>query len=105
MLPTLVQGQVTWTTPTVTTFQYIYSASVAINGKQFSSTFYESLFAQYSLTPGMPYAGYYSGSFGAISGCQPGSTITITATVNGVTKSASGPCPAPGATSGISLSF
>ena len=103
--PTLVQGQVTWTTSDTHGFQYIYSASVAINGKQFSSIFYESIFAQYQLIPGMPYAGYYSGSFGAISGCQSGSNITITATINGVTKSASGLCPTVGATSGISLNF
>ncbi|MHB2035615.1 MAG: ice-binding family protein [Nitrososphaerales archaeon] len=103
--PSLVDGSITWTTATYQGSQYIFPASVAINGKQFSTTFYESIFAQYELVPGEPYAGYYSGSFGAISGCQPGSTITITATVNGVTESASGLCPAEGATSVISLVF
>ena len=31
-----------------------------------------------------PYAGFYGGTFGAVSGCQPGPTITLTATVNGL---------------------
>jgi hypothetical protein len=103
--PSLVQGNVVWYTPDVHGFQYIYPASVAINGKQFSALFYESLFAQYELVPGSPYAGYYSGTFGAVSGCQPGSSITVTATVDGVTQSATGACPSIGTISGISLVF
>jgi len=103
--PPLVEGNVIWYTPTLQHFQYIYPAGVAINGKQFSSVFYESLLEQYQLVPGLPYAGYYSGTFGAISGCQPGANITITATVSGSTESASGTCPAGGSILSISLQF
>ena len=104
-LTSYVYGNVTWTTPTYQGFQYIFPASVAINGKQFSATFYESLYAQFQLIPSLPYAGFYGGTFGAISGCQQGATITLTATVNGVTKSASGLCPAAGNTTSINMSF
>ena len=103
--PTLVDGSITWTTPTYLGLVYIYPASVAINGKPFSSTFYESLYAQFQLIPGLPYAGYYQGTFGAISSCQPGSSVTITATVGGITKSATGICPNAGSTSSITMSF
>ncbi|MDG6922666.1 MAG: Ig-like domain repeat protein, partial [Nitrososphaerota archaeon] len=103
--PAIVYGNVTWYTPTYQGFQYVYPASVAINGKQFSSTFYESLIAQFQLVPGQQYAGYYQGTFGAISGCQEGATITITATVNGMTESTSALCPAPGNSTSISLNF
>jgi hypothetical protein len=101
----IVYGHVTWTTPTYQGFQYFFTASVSINGVQFSAIFTESLYAQYQLTPTLPYAGFYGGTFGAISGCQPGSTITLTATVNGLTKSASALCPAYGNSTAINLSF
>jgi hypothetical protein len=101
----LVRGNVSWITPNYQGIQYMYPASVAINGQQFSVTFYESLFAQSQLVPGLPYSGYYSGTFEAISGCQPGANITISATVDGVTDSASGTCPAMGVDLSISLVF
>lgn len=103
--PPLMDGNVIWSTSTYVGFEYIYPVSVAINGVPFSTTFFESLFAQYEPGPGSPFAGYYTGSFGAIAGCQPGSVITITATVNGVTQSASGLCPGAGDTSSIMMSF
>ena len=85
--------------------QYIFPASIAINGKQFSATFYESLFAQFQLVPGGQYAGYCAGTFGAISGCQQGVNITLTVTMNGATKSASALCPADGNSTSINLIF
>ncbi|MDG6905661.1 MAG: hypothetical protein JRN20_07750 [Nitrososphaerota archaeon] len=91
--------------PTYQGFQYVYTASIAINGKQFSAVFTETLYAQYQLVPGLPYAGYYGSTFGAISGCQQGATITLTATVNGVTKSGSALCPAVGNSTSINMSF
>ena len=100
-----VYGNVTWTTPTYQGFQYLFSASVAINGKPFSAVFTESLYAQFQLVPSLPYAGFYGSTFGAISGCQPGSMITLTATVSGLTKSASALCPGYGNSTSINLSF
>jgi hypothetical protein len=103
--PSLVDGNVTWITPTYQGMQYIFPVSVAINGAQFSAVFDETLIAQDQLIPGEPYAGYYSGTFGAVSGCQPGANITITATVAGVTKSGSELCPGLGNTTSINLNF
>jgi hypothetical protein len=100
-----VDGNVIWYNPTVQGTEYVYPASVAINGVQFSATFYESLAPQYLPVRGLLYAGYYSGTFAAISGCQPGASITITATVNGVTESATGTCPAVGSALVVSLVF
>ena len=57
-----------------------------------------------SSRPQLPYAGFYGSTFGAISGCQPGSMITLTATVSGLTKSASALCPGYGNSTSINLS-
>jgi hypothetical protein len=100
-----VYGNVTWTTPTFQGLQYIFPATVSINGQLFSSTFYESLFAQFKLVIGLPYAGYYNGTFWAISGCQQGSNITLTVSIKGVVGSGTVACPAPGNTKYINLSF
>ncbi|MGA2876589.1 MAG: hypothetical protein ABSE82_13755, partial [Nitrososphaerales archaeon] len=103
--PAIVNGNVTWSGATYQGFQYIFPASLAINGKQFSATFYESIFAQTQPVPNGNFSGTYIGTFGAIGGCQQGSNITITATVNGITKSASSVCPALGNSIAIRLSF
>ena len=103
--PPLVLGNITWYTPAYQGLEYFFPASVAINGRQFSATFYESLIAQFQLVPGEPYAGYYAGTFGAISGCQEGSNITLTATVNGTTESGWTLCPAAGKTTTINMNF
>ncbi|MGA2874923.1 MAG: hypothetical protein ABSE82_05195 [Nitrososphaerales archaeon] len=100
----LVYGNITWTTPIQGT-QYILPASLAINGVQFSASFYESLFPQYQLVSGNTYSGYYGGTFAAISGCSYGATITLTVTVNGLSKSASAICPGSDGTAAIDLSF
>jgi hypothetical protein len=103
--PSIVYGNVTWSGVAYQGLQYIFPASVAINGRQFSSTFYESIFAQTQLVPNGNFTGTYTGLFGAISGCQEGSTITITATVGGATESGSGRCPAFGNSMAIDLFF
>lgn len=101
----VVLGNITWTTPTLQGFQYVFPVSIAINGVQFGSTFSESLFPQYQLAVGNSYAGYYGGTFAAISGCSSGATITLTATVNGVTKTGSAICPGSGSSATINLNF
>jgi len=101
----IVYGNVTWSGATYQGLQYIFPASVAINGRQFSSTFYESIIAQTQLVPNGNFTGTYTGLFGAISGCQEGSTSTITATVGGATKSESGRCPAFGDSTVVDLLF
>jgi|GEM_PF-4351517 len=101
----IVYGNATWSGTTYQGLQYIFPASVAINGRQFSSTFYESIFAQTQLVPNGNFSGTYTGMFGAISGCQEGSTITITATVGGATKSESGRCPGLGDSTVVNLFF
>ena len=93
--PSIVYGNVTWSGVAYQGLQYIFPASVAINGRQFSSTFYESIFAQTQLVPNGNFTGTYTGLFGAISGCQEGSTITITAAVGGATESGYRPVSCP----------
>lgn len=103
--PSIVYGNVTWSGVAYHGQQYIFPASVAINGRQFSATFYESIFAETQLVPDGNFTGTYTGMFGAISGCQEGSTITITATVGGATQSDSGRCPAFGNSTVVNLFF
>lgn len=100
-----VEGHVTWYTNQYQSSQYIFPASISINGIRYSSVFYESIQPQYELIPGMPYAGYYSGTFGAISGCENGVNITITTTINGITESSSAICPSPGNAATINFVF
>ncbi len=101
----IVQGNIIWTTSTYDGFQYIFPVSVAINGVQFSATFYESLFAQFQLGANPSFTGAYIGTFSVISGCEQGATITITATVDGVAESASGVCPGSANSTAINISF
>jgi hypothetical protein len=51
------------------------------------------------------YLGYYAGTVGAVSGCSPGSSITITVSYLAATNSTSAICPAVGNTLDVDLTL
>jgi hypothetical protein len=69
-----------------------------------TSSFYESIVAQYGGVP-YSYLGYYYGSFAPISGCQQGINDTITITVLGQMYTKSAACPAQGHTAYINFTL
>ena len=93
--PSLVNANVTIFAP-YSTHQVLLQANVAINGRMFSSTFYEGATAQYGDRPNGTYGylGYYQTIFGAVSGCQQGHSVAVEVTYNGVTQSQTATCPA-----------
>ena len=93
--PSMVNANVTIFAP-YSNPMILLQASVAINGKQFSSTIYEGAIPQYGGRPNGTYGylGNYQSFFGAISGCQQGHNIHVTVMYNGVTQTQIATCPA-----------
>jgi hypothetical protein len=104
--PSLVNANVTVFAP-YSTPMILIQANVAINGKSFSSNFYEGAIAQLGMLPNgtYGYVGNYQSLFGAISGCQQGHSITITVSYNGITQSQTGTCPAPARTTTLNFTM
>ncbi|MHB8565686.1 MAG: alkaline phosphatase family protein [Nitrososphaerales archaeon] len=104
--PSIDNGNVTIYTPIAANAKFM-SATISINSKPFSSVFNEEAFPQfgYRLNGTWGYMGYYQSNFGAISGCQPGSLITLTVMYNGNTESATNQCPARSSSASINITI
>lgn len=92
--PSLVSANVTIFAP-YSSSMLLLQANVAINGKQFSSNFYEGAIAQWGTLANGTYGflGYYQSVFNAVSGCQTGLSVTVTVMYNGMTASQTGLAP------------